>query len=503
VNPPGDVEELQPDPAALIESMRAFGYSLATAVADLIDNSIAADAADIRLTFDWAGSASTLTILDDGHGMTEPVLVTAMRLGSRSPTETRDPRDLGRFGLGLKSAAWSQARVLTVISRPEGGAVALRRWDLDHVTAVGRWELQSRGSESAAALIDVLAGRSRGTAVLLENPDRMVGIADIDDDRARARFFAAVEGVRSHLAVVFHRFLSGRSAISIRINEEPVPAWDPFLEQHPSTQRLGEETLWQAGHPVTVSPFVLPHQSRLDDDQHRGAAGMGGWNAQQGFYVYRARRLLVAGGWLNLPRMQQEEHYKLARIRIDIDNAVDDLWQIDVRKARARIPGALQPDLQRIARVTRARASEVYRFRGKLAAREPGRKTALKFVWQPHTTRDGRVFRVNRDHPVLAALSAASPETRQAIETALRLVEEHLPIEALLIESRERERESPVTPYAGDEHEIEALLRSTVAAIAATGTPERVALEAVAGAEPFDDYPDIVQVLREEMRDDG
>jgi hypothetical protein len=503
VNSPGDVEELQPDPAALIESMRAFGYSLATAVADLIDNSIAADAADIQLTFNWAGGASTLTILDDGHGMTEPELVTAMRLGSRSPTETRDPRDLGRFGLGLKSAAWSQARVLTVISRPEGGAVALRRWDLDHVTAVGRWELQSSGSDAAEALTDVLAGQASGTAVLLEGADRMVGIADIDDDRARARFFSAVEAVRSHLAVVFHRFLSGRSAISISVNGEPVPAWDPFLEQHPSTQRLGEETLRQAGHPVTVSPFVLPHQSRLDDDQHRDAAGMGGWNAQQGFYVYRARRLLVAGGWLNLPRMQREEHYKLARIRIDIDNAVDDLWQIDVRKARARIPGALQPDLHRIAKVTRARASEVYRFRGKLAAREPGRKTALKFVWQPHNTRAGRVFRVNRDHPVLAALSAASPETQRAIETALRLVEEHLPIEALLIESRERERESPVTPYAGDEHEIEALLRSTVAAIAATGTPERVALEAVAAAEPFDDYPDIVQVLREELRGDG
>ena len=502
MNPSGKVEELQPDPAALIESMRAFGYSLPTAVADLIDNSIAGGASDIQVGFDWAGSASTVSILDDGHGMSEPQLVSAMRLGSRSPTETRDPHDLGRFGLGLKSAAWSQARILTVISRQDGGAVALRRWDLDHVTSVGRWELQSQGGDVAEALIDTLNERACGTAVLLEMPDRMVGTADIDDDHARARFFAAVEGVRSHLAVVFHRFLSGRSAITIGVNGEPVPAWDPFLEQHPSTQHLGEETLWQGGHPVKISPFVLPHQSRLDDEQHRGAAGLGGWNAQQGFYVYRAHRLLVAGGWLNLPRMQREEHYKLARIRIDIDNAVDDLWQIDVRKARARIPGALQPDLQRIARVTRARASEVYRFRGKLAAREPGRQAAIKFVWQPHTTRDGRVFRVNRDHPVLVALSAESPATHLAIETALRLVEEHLPIEALLIESREQERESPVAPYAGDEREIERLLRSTVAAITATGTAERIALEAVADAEPFDDYPNIVQVLREEIQGD-
>ena len=494
-----DTQELPPDPAALIESMRAFGYSLPTAVADLIDNSVAAGADDIRVHFEWTGTRSTLTIEDNGHGMSEAQLIAAMRLGSRNPTEAREPNDLGRFGLGLKSAAWSQARTLTVITRTDAGPVATRVWDLDHVASVGRWELESRGSANAEALAAELTQRPHGTAVLLEALDRMVGHVDVDDERAEARFFAGVEGVRRHLGVVFHRFVSGRGAISIKVNGEPVPAWDPFLEQHAATQPLGEETFWQADHPVIVAPFVLPHQSRLDDEAHSDAAGLNGWNAQQGFYVYRGRRLLVGGGWLNLPRMQREEHYKLARIRIDIDNAVDELWQIDVRKARARIPGVLQPDLQRIARLTRARASEVYRFRGKIAAREAGQQAALKFVWQPHTTRNGRVFRVNRSHPVLVALASESPAARLTVETALRLVEEHLPIEALLIESRTQERESTVKPFAGDEREIERLLRLTVVAIVTTGTAERTALEAAAQAEPFDEYPEIVQMLREEL----
>lgn len=498
MTPRRESEEVQPDPAALIESMRAFGYSLPTAVADLVDNSISAAAGRVDVRFDWAGAASTMTIIDDGVGMSESGLIAAMRLGSRNATETRDPNDLGRFGLGLKSAAWSQARLLTVITRENGGPVVMRRWDLDHVAATRRWDLQFSGSSTAEQLAIELGQRAQGTVVLLESPDRMVGEVDADDDRARTRFFAGVEQVAGHLGVVFHRFLSGRGALALRVNDHAVMPWDPFLENDTSTQALATETLWQAGHPVVVSPFVLPHHSRLDNDDHRAAAGPEGWNAQQGFYVYRARRLLVSGGWLGIPRMQREEHYKLARIRIDLDNAVDELWHIDVRKARARIPGPLQADLQRIARVTRARAAEVYRFRGKLAAREPGRATALNFVWQPHTTRSGRVFRVNRRHPVLMSL-ADRGDGGDDIETALRLVEEHLPVEAIIMESREQPEELIPMPFAGDEGEVDRMLRATVESIVATGTTVDIALAVVALAEPFDEFPHLVQLLREEI----
>ena len=92
-------EILAPAPSAMIESLRAVGYSLATAIADIVDNSISADAKNVWITFEWDGGDSFVSITDDGHGMTDNELVVALTLGSKSPLETRDTKDLGRFGL--------------------------------------------------------------------------------------------------------------------------------------------------------------------------------------------------------------------------------------------------------------------------------------------------------------------------------------------------------------------------------------------------------------------
>jgi hypothetical protein len=491
--------EVAPDPVALIESMRAFGYSLPSAVADLIDNSISADATAIDVEFNWSGADSTLAVIDDGCGMDAAELVEAMRLGSRSPLDAREATDLGRFGLGLKSAAWSQARSLTVISKPTGGPVLAHRWDLDHVTSTRRWSLLNSTTPNGLAVMKRLDGVPRGTAVLLEQLDRMVGEEPPDDERARARFLAAVRATEEHLAMVFHRFLVGRKAIVLRVNDQRVLPWDPFLENEAATQRLPTEELPFAGRRVHVAPYVLPHVSKLDAKTHSGASGSRGWNAHQGFYVYRARRLLVAGDWLGLSRMQQEEHYKLARIRIDLDNSMDQAWQIDVRKATARIPGPLQPELRRIAQTTRQRAAEAYRFRGKNVARGDGQQ-AISFVWERIAHRDGvHTFRVNRRHPVLRALGSDSDETQRAIERALRLTEENLPVEAIVLDARENPDDRARLPFAGSESEVGEMLRSAHAAMVRTGADPKAALSSLATIEPFEAYPEIVQMLAEEI----
>ena len=480
--------------------MRAFGYSLPTAIADLVDNSISAGARNVEVEFDWEGPASVIRVADDGRGMDEKALIEAMRLGSRSPLEVRSADDLGRFGLGLKSAAWSQARSLTVVSRALGASPVARRWDLDYVTETRRWSLLD-GSEGASAQAERwFAGRPSGAIVVLESLDRLVGPQPPDDEAARGRFLASVAGVDRHLAMVFHRFLAGRNAVSIKVNGRAVEPWDPFLESHPATQRLPTEILAVASARVEVHPFVLPHVSKLSADEHRRAAGPSGWNAHQGFYVYRGRRLLVAGGWLGLPRMQREEHNKLARIRVDLDNSLDELWQIDVRKATARIPGVLQPDFRRIAESTRARAADVYRYRGKTVARSGERQTGLRFVWERVRQREGaHVFRVNRKHPVLAAMSDQPDAVRAAVERALRLVEENLPVEAIVLESRERPEIEARTPFSDDPAGVGRMLREAHSAMVRAGTEPVLALAALAAAEPFDAFPEIVQALREEI----
>ncbi|HEX4307223.1 MAG TPA: ATP-binding protein [Solirubrobacterales bacterium] len=490
--------EVPPNPSALIESMRAFGYSLPTAVADLIDNSITADAKRVDVEFKWNGPESTVAVIDDGLGMDEDALNDAMRLGSRNPSDPRDPGDLGRFGLGLKSAGWSVARSLTVVSKARGDHPRTRRWDLDHVAATGTWSLLAGGSDAADRLSARLDAIPSGTVVLLERADRLVGDSPIDDVRARDRFLAAVSTTARHLGMVFHRFLSGRDAITLTVNDSPIEPWDPFLEDHPATQRLPKDTLTLAGRRVQVAPFVLPHVSKLDAEPHGRAAGVRGWNAQQGFYVYRARRLLVAGDWLGLRRMQQEEHYKLARIRVDLENSSDEQWQIDVRKASARIPGPLVDQMRAIAEATRRQAAAAYRFRGKTTARSSERGS-LSFVWEQVTGRNGhRGFRVNRKHPVLEAL-LEDPETATAVERAVRLVEENLPVEAIVMETREHPDEDRPRPFDGDSGEVADLLRETHAAMIAAGSKSGDALGALATVEPFDSHPEIVQVYREEL----
>jgi hypothetical protein len=247
-----------------------------------------------------------------------------------------------------------------------------------------------------------------------------------------------------------------------------------------------------------VAPYVLPHASKLIQDEHSQAAGPSGWNAGQGFYVYRARRLLVAGSWLGLRRMQQEEHYKLARVQIDLDNAMDEEWQIDVRKATARIPGVLQPELVRIAQATRRRAAEAYRFRGKTIARDRKHLKSISFVWERVSHRDGaHTFRLNRKHPVLATLVEA--EQGHHVEQAMRLAEENLPVEAIVMDSRESPDADRPDPFADRSSELLELLTQTHVAMVGAGASPAVALGALATIEPFNAHPEILEAYRETL----
>ena len=189
----------------LMESLRGTGYSLPAAVSDLIDNSITAGAGNIWLHFHWAGADSRASILDDGRGMSETELVDAMRIGSRSPRDEREADDLGRFGLGLKTASISQARSLTVATRASSRSPSIRQWDLDHLASVGEWQLLRPSAEALGEGAAPLNDLSHGTLVVWEKLDRMVGDVGVDDERARRQFLQSLEAVENHIAMVFHR----------------------------------------------------------------------------------------------------------------------------------------------------------------------------------------------------------------------------------------------------------------------------------------------------------
>lgn len=484
-----------PGATDLFESLRAFGYDLPTAIADVLDNSLTAGAKNIWIDLTWAGRNSRVTIRDDGRGMSETKLVEAMRPGSTSPVQDRDPNDLGRFGLGMKTASISQCRCLTVMTREADSALAVRRWDLDYLSQVrsGEWRLLKGRSLLKPEDQKLLDRAKSGTVLFWDRLDTLVGDVDEDDDVAQRHFRERAEAVRDHLAMVFHRYLRGRHSVKIHLNGRPVEPWDPFLEDSGLSEALPSETLGVGSERFEVKGFILPHHSRISAEAHASAAGYNGWNAHQGFYIYRNRRLLVAGDWLGLG-MQKEEHFKLARIRIDLPNSTDLSWQIDVKKSQAHPPAALRKDLRRIARAARSRASSIYRHRGKLVQRTLGDGGA--FLWK-HLTKHGKTFyKINRDHPLVATVLAEA-ENKKPIRALMSLIEQTVPAPLIVVKNAEAP-DSLAQPFEGASAELRSAMEAVFAALVSSGRTPREAGEELIRMEPFDAYPEIVAAFVEQ-----
>lgn len=490
-----DYDIASPGAAELLESLRAFGYDLPTALADIIDNSITAGAQNIWIDMIWAGASSRITIRDDGQGMDESELVQAMRPGSISPLEDRPANDLGRFGLGMKTASISQCRRLTVMSKTGASSPAVRCWDLDYIasTGTGEWRLLKGDNLLGPDDRALLDGQDQGTVLFWDRLDRLAGDAGVDDGIAQRHFRERADAVKLHLAMTFHRYLRGRNAVHLHLNGREVEGWDPFLEDCDATAPMPSETLVSDDETTEVKAFILPHHSRITGEEHARASGPKGWNAHQGFYVYRNRRLLVAGDWLGLG-MQKEEHFKLARIRIDLSNSADLLWQIDVKKSRARPPAALRRDLLRIARAARSQASGIYRHRGRVLRRKLG--SSDMFLWN-HVVKGGKTFyKVNREHPLVRKV-LDSAENRGPVRALLALVEQTIPAPLIVINNAETP-DGYGQPFEDSPAELRKTLEEVFRAIIEAGRSRPDAARVLLTMEPFGQYPELVAAFLED-----
>lgn len=333
--------DMPPYAPTLMESTRAIGYSIEAAIADIIDNSVAATAEKIDIDFFPIGH-SYISILDDGHGMSEEELIIAMQYGSRSPLDERDENDLGRYGLGMKTASLSQCRILTVISKKDG-KVSGAQWNLNHIKQAESWSLIVLEEDEIVGFPnwDKLRGYDTGTLVVWQDLDKF----GIDENDIAAAFTRKMDIIRDHLSLVFHRYLSGEPGlkkIDIRMNELSIIPQDPFLIKK-STQLMDEETIVVRGEKVKVKPYILPHTSKLTKKELSALGGKEGLRKQQGFYVYRNKRLLIWGTWFRL--MRQGDLSKLARVQVDIPNSLDDLWTLDIKKSTATPPEEVRKNL--------------------------------------------------------------------------------------------------------------------------------------------------------------
>ncbi|WP_343303069.1 ATP-binding protein [Chitinophaga niabensis] len=482
-------ERIPPSPDSLIETFRAIGYNLPTALADIVDNSISAGAGSVRLDFIWAEDKSYITIHDDGHGMIRDHLVEALRPGTHNPLGDRRPEDLGRFGLGLKTASFSQCRILTVITKEkEAGEIHYRSWNLDYVEYCNEWEILEYLSEPQ--LMKPLERQPSGTTVVWENLDRVV----YDQENrliSEAKFYESVREVEQHLAMVFHRFLEGKK-LKIWINNNAIIPWDPFLRDEKFTQAFPAESF--SGDRIRVAGYVLPHQEKISVETWHNAAGANGWNAHQGFYIYRKDRMLVSGDWLQL--FKKEEFTRLARIMIDIDSDLDFAWQLDIRKSRAIPPRMFRDELKRYGAAIRKAASEVYKHRGKQKQRKSGR-SHFEFVWTTIEENGRDYFQINRNHPLIRALAEQLKPQQKELEKVLRLLEVTLPIPTIVL-NESLNADNPHSPCISvNDSEVNELMQATYQRLLKEGYSKAQAREELYFIDPFSNYTHLLESLKD------
>lgn len=463
-----------PHAAALIEGLRDIGYSLETAISDIIDNSITANARDIRIITETLSDDPHIAIIDDGEGMSEDELIGAMRPGSRNPLATRDEPDLGRFGLGMKSASFSQCRRLTVVTRNRG-ITSVAIWDLDDVAERNEWAVQLLDDHSGIPAVDQL-GRS-GTMILWQKLDRLTGGYSHNATKRAEVINQRITETERHLRLVFHRFMEDTRPLRILLNNRPLNPLDPFARKNSATIPGPQDPLSFKGKIIEIQSFTLPHHRQMSKTDWEDIAGPEGHLKSQGFYLYRGRRLILHGTWFGLCR--QSELTKLSRVKIDIPNSMDADWKIDVKKSSAQLPPIVRDRLRKVIERIHDGSKRTYRKRGqKLVDHE-------RLPMWHRIQADGQIsYRPNKDHPAFADFAdSLPPDLRRGFFNCIALVGASLPVETLHADMAGTAEQ--IVPDRVDEDTLVQAVQSTLTVLMGAGKDMREIMGLMKDADPF------------------
>ncbi len=417
-----------PSANILLSSLRSVGYTPETAIADIVDNSLSANASAVNIEIDWCDQR--IIISDNGDGMLNQELIKSMSIGSSDPLNERSIHDLGRFGMGMKTASFSLGKKLTVITKNKDG-ISNACWDLDYVRDNDRWEILAEDSsnELICDLSERLSNYRNGTVVCISNIDKVISSTSSAEKK---KFYKMIDNIKYHLSLVFHRFMEA-GKVSVTVNHTPLVPWNPFIPQNNARQELESEEVVENGHKVIIKPYVLPHKTKFaNDDEVTAAGGYKGWLQHQGFYVYRNERLIIYGTWFGL--FKKEMSFNLARIQLDIYSDSDFDWQIDIKKSKA-VPPAYTDDIIRLAAEKATKQSvKVYNSRGTYSDsnhRGNANVPQLSYVWeQRKDSRGAYSFVLNKKHTLLNTLKTSlNSEQKSILSAYLNLVEKCSPME--------------------------------------------------------------------------
>lgn len=488
-----------PKASTLMGSLRSMGYSFEAAVADVIDNSISAHAQNIHVLFPTTPMDElALGILDDGKGMTKDSLLEAMRYGSLSAEEERSEDDLGRFGMGMKSASLSQCRRLTVVSYERNNLNGFT-WDYNHILETQDWMIQELNDLEIEMLpyIDRLKEQKVGTMVIWED-------FDVLSKSSGGQVYSTLMDLRTSLekslALIFHRFLSGfnNTRLRIFINELNVKPLDPFLEQHPKTTIKREIELdikdsSGVERMIRVSPFILPFATDLSEKDKKLVGGIENLRQKQGFYVYRNKRLIIWGTWFGMKH--RTELTKNARIRVDIPNSLDDIWSIDIKKQQAAIPKQILQRLKKAVEEALDFSVRQQTYRGRTTKVDDD----IDYIWDRKEGRNNTFYyQINRESRIFQFVrDKMSDEDYSYLETLLAEIENNLPVQDIYVD-KSNEAISPPEESVDrldDIYQLAVTMASTM--IETRGNDVEGVIEDLFKVETFHKYPQLKEKLLE------
>lgn len=429
-----NVIDATPRPDFLIKSIAEQGYSLETAIADLIDNSITANSSVVQVLVDSEKEPFHLFLADNGDGMSPPELTKNMQFPSSNPEIDRHGLDLGRFGMGMKAASFSQTRKFTVLSRKKGnqGYYGLT-WDVDHLVNSGAWELVVNSQEEINNLLSEFTNLNTEFIGKIENfiPNTIIvwtGLYKFEKylseyNRKKALNREVIENTAEHLGIVFHRFLeSSTTPLKIRVNNTQINPFNPFPENQQSLRKLEYRQKVFGDDNIRLEGFILPSSSIKESKLSNNV-----WSTpkkslldMEGVYIYRANRLIIYGGWNGL--IKKAPRIQLARLRVDIGNMADHLLHLNVSKSKVIIPHDLIKAFKGYIKELTSEAEKEFYNRGIRKFDEQPKVKEAKFLNKIHSNK-GPLLELNNEYPLLNELiSSCSSKQKSQLLLLIRMV---------------------------------------------------------------------------------
>ena len=403
------LEDASPNPEFLIKSIAEQGYSLETSLADLMDNSISANGNKIEVLIDMDHEPFRLFMADNGEGMTESELSRNMQFPSNSPEDIRRNSDLGRFGLGMKTASFSQTRKFTVLSKKKGDKKYHgRTWDVDFLRDNG-WKIIVNSEEEVAKLVYRYNRLSKEYINAYENyePNTIVlwdGLYKFESyleeaNRKQALKREMTEVTSDYLALVFHRFMErNQNPLKIRINNTIVNPFNPFPEEEKDFRQIEPKQSAFRSDVIKIEGFVLPARAITESSKgiSKWTTSYRGLMDMEGLYIYRADRIILFGGWNGI--VKKAPRLQLARLRVEVGNSVDHLLHLNVAKSQIVVPHELREAFGNYIQELKIEAEREYYNRG--IRKFSGSKTQNhNQLFERSYSNKGSVLEVNNNFP--------------------------------------------------------------------------------------------------------